>query len=158
MTEASQLHFASLADHLDLIQRIASWHVREWGTTGTEHAEWVQTLHERSQDGEIPFTLLAFAGDSLVGSVSVTWDDVDEAYSDRGPWLSGMIVQGPARNAGIGRALLREVELGCAALGHAELWLHTAEAHRFYECCGWSVIRPRKTIGYDTVMMRQLAS
>lgn len=151
-----ELQFGDLADHLDLVPKIVAWHVREWGDSPTASAESEHTLTRRANAGEIPFTVLAFAGNVLVGSASVTWDDLDQEYENEGPWLSGMVVQGPARNEGVGRALLAEVENRTRQLGHSALWLHTAEAHRFYERCGWRVVRAKPGLGYDTVMRKHL--
>jgi GNAT superfamily N-acetyltransferase len=88
--------------------------------------------------------------------VSVTDDDLDDRFADRGPWLSGMLVIGPARNLGVGRALLSAVEERARAIGATELWLHTGEAEQFYERCGWSHLARREHVGDDTVMQRAL--
>jgi GNAT superfamily N-acetyltransferase len=117
---------------------------------------WRDIIASRSESGAVPLTRLAFLETELVGTVTVCWDDSDEEYADEGPWLTAMFVQGPARNLGVGRALLADVEQGCRDLGFGDLWLHTAEAERFYERCGWHVVRPRAYLGTDTVMRRTL--
>lgn len=153
------LSIRDLFDHLDLVPRIARWHLNEWGGqdgTDSESAR-RQLVASQALKDEVPFTRLAFLEDVLVGTTTVCWDDSDAEYAEEGPWLTGVFVQGPARNLGVGRALLTNVEERCRQLGYAELWLHTGEAERFYERCGWEMVRPRAYLGTDTVMKRQLA-
>ena len=148
------LSIRDLADHRDAVPRLASWYQSAWGG---DASQWQQILADRSRRDEVPFTRLAFLEDTLVGATSVCWDDSDQEFAEKGPWLSAVFVQGPARNLGVGRALLVDVEERCRELGHSELWLHTAEAERFYERCGWQVVRPRAYLGTDTVMRRLLS-
>ncbi len=152
------LSISDLSGHLDLVPRIARWHLNEWG--GDEGADSQsakeQLIANQALRDAVPFTRLAFLEDVLVGTTTVCWDDVDDEYAERGPWLTGVFVQGPARNLGVGRALLTDVEERCRRLGYADLWLHTGEAERFYERCGWEIVRPRTYLGTDTVMRRQL--
>jgi GNAT superfamily N-acetyltransferase len=105
----------------------------------------------------VPFTLVGFLDDELVGSVSVTLDDVDAEFAEEGPWLSGMFVRPPARDVGFGRQLLDEAARRTATAGHTELWAHTAEAERFYVRCGWEVVRPKEPLRRDAVVRRTLA-
>ena len=38
--------------------------------------------------------------------------------------------------------------------GATELWLHTGEAARFYERCGYEVARPKTSLARDAVLWR----
>ena len=38
-----------------------------------------------------------------------------------------------------------------------ELWLHTGEAARFYERCGYEVARPKTSLAQDAVLWRPLS-
>jgi GNAT superfamily N-acetyltransferase len=69
-----------------------------------------------------------------------------------------MFVIGEARDQGVGRALLREVELLARRFGASELWLHTGEASAFYERCGWTVVARKQQLHEDTVMRVDLGS
>jgi len=115
-------------------------------------------LVERSTRDRVPFTLIAFADELPVGCVSVCDDDLDARFADHGPWLSGMLVIGVARNQGVGRALLLEVERVTRKLGASDLWLYTSEAAAFYERCGWSVVARKERLQDGTVMRKDLAS
>jgi len=148
-----------LADHRALIPIVTAWHWREWGDDAdpSEFVEaWADRLARRAGRDTVPFTLVAFLEQEPVGAVSVCWDDLDEELANRGPWVSGMIVRGPARNLGVGRSLLRAAEARSSAAGHKELWLHTGEAAGFYRRCGWQLQRARPGLGRDAVLRRRL--
>ncbi|MFZ4585252.1 MAG: GNAT family N-acetyltransferase [Acidimicrobiia bacterium] len=61
-----------------------------------------------------------------------------------------------ARNLGVGTALVRAAEEKARRIGITELWCHTAEASRFYERCGWTVVRPKHGLNGDAVLMRRV--
>ena len=44
-----------------------------------------------------------------------------------------------------------------AEAGATELWLHTGEAARFYERCGYQVARPKTSLVEDAVLWRPLS-
>ena len=141
-----------------VLDTVAHWHWREWSLgTEEERARWDRNLRARTGVTGIPFTLVAYWGDDPVGSVSVCTDDVDPEYPDRGPWLSGVFVLGAARDLGLGRRLLTEAEDRARAAGATELWLHTGEAARFYERCGYTTARPKTSLEQDAVLWRALS-
>jgi len=96
-------------------------------------------------------------GDEPVGSISACTDDVDGEFADRGPWLSGVYVVGAARDLGVGRRLLAVTADRAREAGAIELWLHTGEAARFYERCGYQVARPKTSLARDAVLWRPLS-
>jgi GNAT superfamily N-acetyltransferase len=57
-------------------------------------------------------------------------------------WIMALAVASPFRRHGVGRALLQAVERWCAHRGIPDIRLHSgearAEAHGFYEACGFS--------------------
>jgi GNAT superfamily N-acetyltransferase len=144
-------------------QTLVGWLSREWtwippDDPATDPVQrWTRLVGERARPGQVPFTLVAHVDVGPVGCVQVCTDDVDARYADRGPWLSAVYVLPGARDLGVGRALLAEVERLAAALGHAELWLHTGEAHRFYARCGWETVEPKTSLDGDAVMRRSLS-
>ena len=155
---ALDLRIVSLDAAPELAGTVAAWHWREWGPGdfGRTAEQWLETIRGRSRADGIPFTLVGLVGDTPVGTVSVCADDLDERYADRGPWVSGMVVVGRARNLGVGRALLAAAEARARAAGCHELWLHTAEAMRFYERCGWSLVAEKAALDRDAVLCRDL--
>ncbi len=142
-----------LADHLDLVPVVADWCWQQWGEdTVSSQVSWTATIAARLRAAEVPFSLVALLDGEPVGAVSVCWDDADPDVEDEGPWLSGLVVRGPARNLGIGRQLLAEAVARSTAMGHHRLWAHTSEAERFYERCGWEVVRPKEPMRRDAVV------
>jgi GNAT superfamily N-acetyltransferase len=157
---AMDIRVEMLADHLDLVDTVAGWHWREWshGHADASLDDWRARIVERSNRDRVPFTLIAFLDTVPVGCVSVCDDDLDARFADHGPWLSGMLVIGEARDQGVGRALADEAVLLARVYGASELWLHTSEASAFYERCGWSVVSRKQQLQEDTVMRIDLAS
>lgn len=151
-----RLDLLSSAD--PVLDTVLHWHWREWSLgTEVERREWRERLRARTGESGIPFTLVAHWGDDPVGSISVCTDDVDVEFADRGPWLSGVYVLGAARDLGLGRRLLDVAAQRARAAGATELWLHTGEAARFYERCGYEVARPKTSLARDAVLWRSLS-
>ena len=139
------------------LETVAHWHWHEWSLgIEAELVMWRERLRARTDADGVPFTLVAWWGDDPVGSVSVCTDDIDSHFADHGPWLTGMFVVGAARNLGLGRHLLAEAEDRARAAGATELWLHTGEATRFYERCGYEVARAKVSLAEDAVLRRAL--
>jgi GNAT superfamily N-acetyltransferase len=141
-----------------LVDTVLGWHWRAWSH---EHDDadldaWRRHLVERTNLDRVPFTLVAHVDGTPVGSLTVCDDDRDDRFLDRGPWLSGMFVIGPARNLGVGRALLRTAEEQARGLGVPELWLRTGEAGPFYDRCGWVYVARKEQVQDDAVMRRTL--
>jgi predicted DNA-binding transcriptional regulator YafY len=144
------------ADDWWLIDVLSGWHWREWanGDPNSSIEEWRARLAARTGSDGVPFTLVAWHGDDPVGSLSVCWDDGDDDYPDDGPWFTGVYVLGAARDLGVGRALVTAAEALLLDAGHDEVWLHTGEAQRFYERCGYEMIRGKGVMGEDAVLRR----
>jgi GNAT superfamily N-acetyltransferase len=115
------------------------WHWLEWGVqdSNADETVWRQRLASRCGDVGIPFTLVASLDGVPVGCVSVCDDDLDARYPDQGPWLSGMVVVGIARNMSVGRALLSAAADHARETPATELWVWTTEAGPFYERCNY---------------------
>jgi GNAT superfamily N-acetyltransferase len=140
-----------------VLETVHLWHWREWSLgTEAERVAWGERLRSRTGAAGIPFTLVARWGDEPVGSISVCTDDSDTDFADRGPWLSGVYVLGAARDLGLGRRLLEVAADRARDAGATELWLHTGEASRFYERCGYEVARPKTSLSQDAVLWRSL--
>jgi GNAT superfamily N-acetyltransferase len=147
-----------LAPDSDVLETVLGWH---WGEWSAGHADanvdaWREQLRRRSSSERIPFTLVARIGGEPVGCVSVCHDDADGRYPDRGPWLSGMVVIGRARNLGVGRQLLVDAADRARAFGATQLWLHTSEAAPFYERCGYQLAHAKQSLDDDAVLWRDL--
>jgi GNAT superfamily N-acetyltransferase len=137
-----------------VFDKVFQWHWLEWGVS-TPHADergWRTQLASRCHDEGIPFTVIASLDGEPVGCVSVCEDDRDTRYGDRGPWLSGMVVVGPARNMGVGRELLSAAAEGVRQAAATELWVWTTEAGPFYERCGYQYAYRKETLRDRSVL------
>jgi len=141
-----------------LVDIVVDWHWREWSSDhdDADLDRWRAGVRERTNVDRVPFTLVAHLDGEPVGCLSVTDDDRDERFADRGPWLSGMLVVGRARNLGVGRALVDAAETTARRFGVPELWLRTETAGPFYERCGWVYAVPKQALGFAAVMRRAL--
>jgi GNAT superfamily N-acetyltransferase len=147
-----------LRAHVPPFETVVNWHWREWshGYDNPDFEEWRTRLRSRSAGDQIPFTLVAFIGPDPVGCLSVCHDDGDDRFADCGPWLSGMFVDGRARNLGAGRALVLAAEQRAHALGASQLWVHTSEAGPFYSRCGWTYAHRKEALQDESVLIRDL--
>ena len=150
------LTIGSLADCPEVAPTLAGWHWSAWGgeAPASTESDWLAIVQRRAGD-DVPFTLVAWTNGEPVGVVSVCWDDIDDRYPDEGPWISGMVVRSNARNLGVGRALLAAAERCCVEQGHRALWLHTSEAKRFYQRCGWHLEADKPGLGRDAVLSKR---
>ena len=148
----------SLREGTELFDVVLGWHWREW-SRGEENAdwdEWRDRLATRCTPDAIPFTLVAHLEGEPVGCVSLCHDDRDARFADEGPWLSGMVVAGRARNLGVGRALLAATADRARLLGATQLWVWTTEAGPFYERCGYELAHRKASVRDAAVLRRDL--
>jgi GNAT superfamily N-acetyltransferase len=141
-----------------LIDTVVQWHWDQWSR---DHDDadldgWRAGVRERTNLDRVPFTLVAYLDGEPVGCLSVSDDDVDDRFADRGPWLSGMLVVARARNLGVGRELVQAAEDMARDFSVPELWLRTETAGPFYERCGWSYVVPKQGLRLAAVMRRTL--
>jgi GNAT superfamily N-acetyltransferase len=147
-----------LSADASVFDEVFRWHWLEWGvsTPNADERVWRTQLASRCHDEGIPFTLVASLDGEPVGCVSVCEDDRDARYGDRGPWLSGMVVVGPARNMGVGRELLSAAAEGVRQAAATELWVWTTEAGPFYERCGYEYAHRKENLPDRSVLYAAL--
>lgn len=147
-----------LQSNSPLVDIVVDWHWHEWSRDhdDADIDAWRSGVRERTSLDRVPFSLVAHLDGEPVGCLSVTDDDRDERFADRGPWLSGMLVIARARNLGVGRALVNAAEDTARRFGVSELWLRTETAGPFYERCGWVYAVPKQGLRLAAVMQRAL--
>ena len=145
---------AMLADHLDLIPRLAKWHWGEWGhlTPDRPMGEWTDRLRKRTYRDRIPLTVVAFDEDQAVGLASLVHYDMD-TRKDLSPWLAGVYVQPAYRGCGFGAALVMAIEQHASALGVETLYLYTNSAQGLYTKLDWAEIEREPYRGREVVIM-----
>ncbi|WP_290815313.1 GNAT family N-acetyltransferase [Ferrovibrio sp.] len=136
-----------LRDRSDLIDPVASavW-AAFWQHKGTPLAALQAGFRRHLAAGALPFTLAAEADGTFAGTVSlIACDEPDyvavSGRTDMVPWLAALWVEPQHRRAGLGAALVTEIERRAAALGIARLYLSALPpAQVFYEKRGWQAI------------------
>lgn len=135
------LTLAYLADHPGLAWRLAELHYAEWGHYYTDwsvelaHAELQAHVGRR----QIPTTIVALAGNELLGSASLVVGDL-EGYEHLTPWLASLFVLPEHRGHGIGKTLVHAVVNEATALRIPELHLWTVGQRSYYERLGWEFV------------------
>ena len=136
-----------LRDRSDLLEPVAH---AVWAAFGQQKGSALSDLQagfrRHLAPGALPFTLVAEAANTFAGTVSLIACD-EPAYiersgrSDLAPWLAALWVAPQHRRAGIGAALVQEIEQRAAALGIARLYLSALPpVQGFYEKRGWRAI------------------
>jgi len=123
--------------------------------TGMSVVEFTEVIRSRAVTDRVPLTLIALAGDDLVGMVSLKQHE-DTTAPGLSPWISGLLVDDALRGKGLGAALLGEAEAMAATLGYPELYL-SCEPHveHFYARSGWTLIRRTLSCGNDVALMKK---
>ncbi len=69
------------------------------------------------------------------------------------PWLAGLYVTPVHRSFGVGRALVRAIEVEARERGHPRIYLYTDNAIGFCEPLGWRVTDRVEWLGIQTALM-----
>jgi GNAT superfamily N-acetyltransferase len=148
------LRIERIADHLDLIGTIASWHWNAWsrGEVDGSLASWTSGLRGRTHRDRIPTTYVALDGEELVGSVTLVEHDM-AIHREWSPWLAGVYVRSDRRRQGIGSTLVRHAVGAAATMGVSRLYLYTETAPGFYERLGWRPIAEEEYLGQPVTIM-----
>ncbi|MCW0233875.1 MAG: GNAT family N-acetyltransferase [Ferrovibrio sp.] len=130
-----------LRDRPDLLDAVATaiW-ATFWQHKGSALSDLQAGFRKHLVPGDLPFTLAAERDGVFCGTASLIACDEPER-SDLAPWLAALWVAPDRRKAGLGAALVAEIERRAAALGIARLYLSARPAVQgFYEKRGWQVI------------------
>jgi GNAT superfamily N-acetyltransferase len=120
------MEFSLLADEPGAAITVAQWYFDEWcKDTGRYSFEFIQEKVSASTNrDQAPLIVLAKESDTLLGSAELKIREMD-AYPQYEYWLGGVYVAKPARNKGIGSALVNEVVKRAEELGIKKLYLQT---------------------------------
>ena len=138
---------------------LAALHAAEWGHL---YAGWNATtvlaeFAAQQSDGRLPTTLIAVAGASLLGSVSLIFDDLP-GWEELNPWLASFYVLPDYRRAGIGAQLLNAAEETLRSQGFATAYLFTETRIGYFAAHGWLTYKQTSIVDLPiTIMQRSLA-
>lgn len=125
-----------LGNYPELVSLCARWNFEEWGQAAG------RTL-EDTVEGFGPFldpagqqrAFIGFAHDLPAGLVLLIDNDL-ESHPHLKPWLASLFVIPEMRGKGVGKALIRAVEIAARDQGHAALYLYTSKVG-YYRRLGW---------------------
>ena len=146
-----------LADHPELIARLARLHFEQWGylRPGETLEERTRRLEACSGRRSVPSVVVALEAGELLGSAMLVANDM-AARPNLTPWLAGVYVVASARGHGCGPALVSSIESEAAALGVSRLYLYTPDAVDFYSGLGWTVDEHYRYLGSGVTVMSKL--
>lgn len=157
-TPREAVRIEPLADHEDAIPTIARWHYEQWGrkspTRSVESA--AARLRGHLRRDATPLTLVALAGDVLVGSAALICQDMKDARPELSPWLADVFVDPARRRRGVASALVAALVEKARALGVETLHLYTPDQEKLYARFGF-VVRERIDYRGERVAVMGLA-
>jgi predicted N-acetyltransferase YhbS len=146
-----------LADHEDAIPTLARWHYEQWGrkspTRSVESA--AARLRGHLRRDATPLTLVALAGDAVVGSAALVCQDMKDARPELTPWLADVFVDPARRRRGVASALVAALVEKARALGVPTLHLYTPDQEALYARFGF-VVRERLDYRGERVALMRL--
>ena len=143
----------------ELIPSVARWIYAEWPHefTAVTADAWMIGFAAELQPHGVPTTLIALAGEDLIGTVSLDPSDLPSRPA-LSPWLSSLYVAPAWRGQGVAGLLVHEIERVASALGWKELHLHTMLQQEFFARRGWRPVERVTEWGCElTVMVKSLA-
>jgi GNAT superfamily N-acetyltransferase len=151
-----------LADFPELIPQVGQIRRAEWGTPPepTDLDFWVEVTRKEAGRDEMPITWVAVNEQRrAIGAVGI--DDFDpNEFRDRSPWLVGMVVAPDWRGQGVGKRLVRQLEIWAAGESISRVWVATGPpggpAELFYRSCAWETVDGfRTSTGEDAVILER---
>jgi len=118
----------------------------------------IETTHIARDDDPRTWHLVAFAGDQVVGVITLFPDDSGRVGTDPAERFRWMAVHPEWQGRGVGRTLLHEAARRLQARGIGLMWAHGRDsAQSFYERYGFSVVSdgfvdPDTGIGHHIVV------
>jgi len=155
-----EYEISALADHPKHAAAVAARTYQMWGRliyedTGMSASEFTEVIRKRAVKDQVPLTLIALAGDKLVGTVGLKKEETSTT-AGLSPWIGGLLVDEAWRSKGIGAALLAAAEVSAARLGFSWLYLSCEpDLEPFYGRLGWESMQRTVSCGDEVMLMRK---
>ena len=136
-----QVTIRPLAERPEAIPVLARLFYAEWHRFDHRNIPSIEVqLRQNLSRDAVPITFLAESRGEMVGTVSLDVSDfppLDRCW----PWVASLYVMPTARRQGIGTLLMLHLQQFAMKLKLEPLYLWTVGAMRFYEKCGWKILR-----------------
>jgi len=154
---SDDIEIAYLRDHPEYIDTIAKWLFTEWGQykPNTTLDTVAARLRRYLNRDNIPITIIALAGGTVVGTATLRQSDLKERRDLR-PWMASVYVDRNYRNKGVGSALVLSIERIATSLGFRRIHLYTPDRQSFYGRLSWSVLEDVDRGGKQVTVMYKM--
>jgi predicted N-acetyltransferase YhbS len=156
MPQQMNIHFTYLADCPAIINLLATWFHREWGSRNPMLTvdSIKHSLEERLNRDSLPLTFVAFLGKEPIGSASLKINEM-EIYPQYLHWLGAVYVLPEYRNQRVGTQTIAHSISEARRLGVSELYLYTREHETLYAKFGWQPLERSFYHGREVVVMKR---
>ncbi|MBW2091602.1 MAG: GNAT family N-acetyltransferase [Deltaproteobacteria bacterium] len=143
-----------LTGDINVIGTLAKWHYDAFNEHNPVDSveRRIDFLRKQAGSNQIPMTLVAFSGQTPVGSASIIDHDMD-TRPDLSPWLATVCVGPEYQNQGAGSALVKRAVEEAKRLGLKTLYLFTWDKENLYARLGWTVFERTEYRGEQVVIM-----
>lgn len=150
------IEIAYLADEPQHLETVARWQHQSWAHVTPEKSlkDRIEEARRTMNKGEAPTTFIAVEGEEVLGSASLTLDEMD-SHTEINPWIASVYVAEGHRRRGIATALLGRIIDEAKALGFKEIYLFTYDHQSLYERLGWQKVSVEKYRDRTTTIMRR---
>ena len=152
----------NIKERPNTLTTLASWNHDYWRerTPMVGLKDWSDFYQNciKNDERTIPFTLVAFDQETLVGSVTIV--DVDDIrdFPSYTPWIAGVIIQEAYRGMRIGRKLMEAALSEAKQMGFKEIYLWTDASAEWYRQQGWGEIHRLQLGQIEAVVMKKSIS
>ncbi len=153
------LRFDFLKNHPEYIQTCAQWSFEEWGRYTPERTfdDFLEARRKYARyDNRVPFTLLVFSDDRLVGICSLA--ETRGILPELSPWLAALYVDPAYRKQGIGKLLERKISEIADSMGYENLYCFTSDEQviSWYLSQGWQVRQKSWIHDHEVTVLEKL--
>src|SRR5215472_13889609 len=121
---------------------------------GKSREDFAESMQTRCRIGSLPTAMVAFEGDSVLGTAALKPQDLD-IRSHLTPWLGGVFVLPEHRGRGVASSLITRLMAEAQNLGLTELYLWTPSSESLYARHGWKVFERASYHGLQICIMHR---